>query len=317
MAEANGNKIVGSPTEQLREDAAALEYWTEERRAAAKPYPLPISSTRSETALAPPAPGGDPGFTPHGKPNGEAKESSAGKELSGNPEKASGEALLGHAVANPLAFPYCTVGKIFFTQGGSGFSGSAAMVAPNVLLTAGHCVFNSGQWSTNMVFYPGYGKRAATDPAYHFTCGRLSCWTQWQQHAERAHDYGMAWMPGTPGSRVSWLGLLWNAPTAGRVWDAVGYPATPNPPFNGNTMDEALGTVASSSTSGTIGLTNDNMEHGSSGGPWITNWNEVVRAHANGLQSFHVHDGDTVEYGPYFTQDVKTLFDWISDPAHH
>jgi len=96
----------------------------------------------------------------------------------------------------------------------------------------------------------------------------------------------------------------------------VGYPATPNPPFNGNVMDEAVGTVASSSTSGTIGLTNDNMEHGSSGGPWITDFNGSPREYANGLQSFHITDGDFTEYGPYFTADLKGLFDWISNPAN-
>ncbi|MFE3026605.1 trypsin-like serine peptidase, partial [Nocardia tengchongensis] len=100
------------------------------------------------------------------------------------------------------------------------------------------------------------------------------------------------------------------------LWDAVGYPATPSPPFDGNKMDEALGMVQSSSTAGTIGLSNDNMEHGSSGGPWITDFNGSARQYANGLQSFHINDGDTVEYGPYFTQDVKGLLDWISDPAH-
>jgi hypothetical protein len=119
-----------------------------------------------------------------------------------------------------------------------------------------------------------------------------------------------------PGNIIGWLGTLWNAPTSGRTWDAVGYQATPNPPFNGNVMDECVGSVASSSTAGTIGLTNDNMEHGSSGGPWITAWNETARTHANGLQSFHIHDGDTTEYGPYFTQDLKGLMDWISNPAN-
>ena len=131
-----------------------------------------------------------------------------------------------------------------------------------------------------------------------------------------AYDYGMIWFDSAPGNIIGWLGLLWNAPTANRTWDAVGYPATPSPPFNGNVMDECLGQVASSSIAGTIGLTNDNMEHGSSGGPWITNWNETARTHANGLQSFHIHDGDTTEFGPYFTQDVKKLLDWISNPAN-
>lgn len=126
----------------------------------------------------------------------------------------------------------------------------------------------------------------------------------------------MVWFDSAPGNQVGRLGLLWNAVTAGRVWDAVGYPATPSPPFDGNKMDEALGTVQSSSTTGTIGLSNDNMEHGSSGGPWITDFNGSPREYANGLQSFHIDDGDTVEYGPYFTQDVKGLLDWISDPAN-
>jgi hypothetical protein len=40
------------------------------------------------------------------------------------------------------------------------------------------------------------------------------------------------------------------------------------------------------------------------------------RDHANSVQSFHINDGDFVEYGPYFTADVKGLYDWISDPAN-
>lgn len=296
--------ITGSPRENHHDLKAVAEYWTEERRKAAKPYPLPkLPAPKTEKLV--PLPKGEPGHTPHGH----------GSEAAPSPHEAP-LGLGGQAVAFPLNYPYRTVGKLFFTQGGAGYSGSAALVAPNVLLTAGHCVYNGG-WSTNMSFYPSYGKRAANDPAYHFACGRLACRTSWIQHSDRAHDYGMVWIGAAPGNIVGWLGLLWNAPTAGRVWDAVGYPATPNPPFDGNTMDEAIGTVAASSTAGTIGLTNDTMEHGSSGGPWITAWNEANRTHANGVQSFHIHDGDTVEYGPYFTQEVQDLFTWISTPANH
>jgi V8-like Glu-specific endopeptidase len=188
-------------------------------------------------------------------------------------------------------------------------------VAPNVLLTAGHCVY-SGGWSSNVAFYPSYPKRAATDPNYRFSYSYEAAWTAWTQNGNRAFDYGLIWINNDPGHKVGWLGLLWNANTSGRAWYAVGYPATPNPPFNGNVMDEALGNVASSSTSGTIGLTNDNMEHGSSGGPWITDFNGSPREYANGLQSFHIHDGDFTEFGPYFTADVKGLLDWISNPAN-
>ena len=283
--------------------AAATEYWTEARRKAAKPMPLPKAVPQQAPAV-PKLPEGAVGQTPHGE--GAGKNGAASNSLGA-----------GLPVVQPLNYPYRTCGKIFFNQSGSSYSASAALVAPDVLLTAGHCVYGGGQWSTNMVFYPSYGKRPATDGAYRFTCGRLACRTSYVQDGDKAHDYGMVWIGAGPGNTVGWLGLLWNAPTAGRIWEAVGYPATPNPPFDGSAMDSAVGTFQSSATAGTIGLTNDNMEHGSSGGPWITAWNESVRTHANGLQSFHIHDGDTVEYGPYFTDEVKSLFDWISSPANH
>lgn len=82
-------------------------------------------------------------------------------------------------------------------------------------------------------------------------------------------------------------------------------------------MQATVGTMVGGNGAGTVGLNNDNMEHGSSGGPWITAWKETVRSHAVSLQSTHIHDGDTTEYGPYFSQNIKTLFDWISNPANH
>ncbi len=296
------NQAVGSPKQSPEQLTAAAEYWTEERRNAAKPITMPTEQEGTAKEAAP-VPHGEAGQTQHG--HGSEKDTAV-----------HGESL-GQAVGAPLNYPYRTCGKIFFNQGGGGFAGSAAMVAPNVLLTAGHCVYGNGGWSSNMTFYPSYGKRANNDPVRVVPCGRLSAWTGYTTGGNRAFDYGLVWMGTTPGNIIGWLGLLWNAPTANRLWEAVGYPATPHPPFDGNTMDSTVGGFAASSVSGTQGLTNDNMEHGSSGGPWITAWNEAVRSHANGLQSFHLRDGDTVEYGPHFTQDVKTLFDWISNPANH
>ena len=307
MADAMQNGTTGSPKEAHSEDLkAAQEYWTEERRNAAKPYPMPEGTAPKEAEMAEP-PKGEPGMTPHGH----------GSETHG---AAHDEGRMGAAfgVPNPLAYPFRTVGKIYFNQAGGGYSASAAMVSPNVLLTAGHCVFGSRQWSTNMVFYPSFGSRAASDPLNHVACGRLSCRTSWVNNGDRPHDYAMVWMPSTPGNVIGWQGLLWNASNTGRVWTAVGYPATPNPPFNGNTMQEAVGTNVNGA-SGTFGLQGDNMEHGSSGGPWITKWGNdgPPGAHANGLQSFHIHDGDQVEYGPYFTDEVKSLFDWLNTPGNH
>ena len=307
MSNAKDNQPIGSARGARGDhnESSTEEYWTEERRSAAKPVPMPKGQPHTPPeAEAHEQPKGELGHTAHG--HGEDKDPSPHAEPLG---------MGGQAVAQPLNYPYRTAGKVFFTQNGGDFTGSAAMISPNILLTAGHCVYEGG-WSTNMVFYPSYGKRGATDPAYKFNYSYLACWTAWNQHGNRAFDYGMVWMPTAPGNRIGWLGTLWNAPTANRVWDAVGYPSRPNPPFNGNTMCEALGQFAASSTSGVIGLTNDNMEQGSSGGPWITAWNESARTHANGLQSFHITDGDTIEYGPYFTQDLNGLMNWIANPAN-
>jgi V8-like Glu-specific endopeptidase len=307
MANAKENKPIGSARGASgdRNELSAEEYWTEERRAAARPVPTPKAPAQTHPAPeTQDQPKGEPGQTDCG--HGEEKDLSAHLEPRG---------MGGQAVAQPLNYPYRTVGKLFFTQNGGGFSGSAALISPNILLTAGHCVYEGG-WSTNMAFYPSYGNRAANDPAYKFNYSYLACWTAWSQQGNRAYDYGMVWIPDAPGNQIGWLGTLWNAPTANRTWDAVGYPGLPTPPFNGNAMDEAVGQYASSSTSGVFGLTNDNMEQGSSGGPWITAWNESSPTHANGLQSFHIHDGDTTEYGPYFTQDLNGLMNWIANPAN-
>src|SRR5262245_61240377 len=309
MATYNEHRIVGSAPASKGKDheRAVTDYWTPERMASAIPVPMP-KAPKSGAAAEAARPEGESGST---RPS-DVKAEGGGKHGASQAEPG---AAGGNLVINPLTYPYTTCGKLFFTQGGQNFAGSAAVVAPNVLLTAGHCVFKGG-WSSNVAFFPSYPKRSPSDPNYRFTYSYEAAWTAWTQNSNQAFDYGFIWIDNDPGHKVGWLGLLWNAATSGRTWDAVGYPATPSPPFNGSAMDEALGSVASSSTGGTIGLTNDNMEHGSSGGPWITDFNGSARVYANGLQSFHIHDGDFTEFGPYFTADVKSLLDWISNPAN-
>lgn len=306
------NTIIGSkPSVKPRSKAAASEtepheYWTPERRAAATPVPLPKEGkvSKEQAAAEKAKTVGKAGHVPPGRPKGESEHKR---------DKAPGSADSGgSSVANPKLYPYSTCGILFFTQGGGDFSGSASVVAPNILLTAGHCIHNGGVWSTNVTFYPSYPLTGV-----HFSYSYEAAWTAWVNNGTVAFDYGMIWIDNDPGHKVGWLGLLWNASTAGRVWEAVGYPATPNPPFNGNAMDHTIGTLSPGGPfPGQIGLTNDNMEHGSSGGPWITDFNGSPREYANGLQSRHVKDGDFVEYGPYFTADVKGLYDWISNPAN-
>jgi hypothetical protein len=308
MANDGNNKIVGSKPKVAPKSTEGLkaphEYWTPERLAAAKPVPFPKEGKggKEELAAGKPEPAGPAGHVTPGHPKGEH-----------NHEKPSSATDSGGvSVPNPRAYPYSTCGKLFFTQGGGDFAGSASVIAPNILLTAGHCVHNGGVWSTNVTFFPSYPLTGI-----HFSYSYEAAWTAWVNNGTVKYDYGMIWIDTALGHQLGWLGVLWNASTTGRIWEAVGYPATPNPPFNGNTMDHTVGTFSPGGPfPGQIGLGNDNMEHGSSGGPWITDFNGSPREYANGLQSRHVNDGDLVEYGPYFDASVKGLYDWISNPAN-
>ena len=306
MSTQTPNSTQSSPVLRVAPD---VNYWTEDRIRAVKPITLPRETLSKihlpvtpvgELGHVPPAPGHlEQGLQPHG---------TLGLSKTG-----------GAAVPNPLAYPYRTCGRLFFNQGSGGFSGSASLISPNVLLTAGHCVYNGGVWSSNMVFYPSYGSRQSTDPNYRFACGRMWCWTAWTSNGNRAYDYAMVWI-GTnppPGNALGWLGLMWNAGTSGRVWDELGYPGEPAP-FNGSVMDGCEGTYSPSSISNTFGLTPDHMGHGSSGGPWITAYNnENPPVHANSVVSYGVSDPPQVVYGPYFTADVQTLFTTINQPGNH
>jgi V8-like Glu-specific endopeptidase len=301
---------VGSPLVAGKVAQVHTEFWTPERIQQAQPKTMPKLVVDPKAPLLVPKPTGALQQTVHNM-------GSVALPAAPTAPVVRDHRTGGQQVASPLAYPYRVCGRIFFTQNGSGFSGSASLVAPNVLLTAGHCVHDNGHWSENMVFYPSYGSRATTDPFYKIACGRLGAKTTWVNNSDRAHDYGVAWMPTGPGNSLGWLGTMWNASHDNRSWEAVGYPATPNPPFDGSKMDHCTGQFAASSTSGTLGLTNDNMEHGSSGGPWITAFNETTATHANGLQSYHINDGDFTEYGPYFDDNFHELWNWIQQPANH
>jgi V8-like Glu-specific endopeptidase len=317
MANAAENESIGSACGAGgdRNESSAQEYWIEARRARAKPVPMPKAwGDEWPVTTGEALPKGPPGHTPGQAPSSRGDENNLAPHL-----EAPGPGA--HPVPRGTVYPYSAVGKLTFSRGGNELFGSAALISPNVLLTAGHCVYrDDGGWSANPVFYPSFGWRAETDPAYKFNCSYLACRTAWYRNSTNnvPYDYGMLWIDAAPGNLtgISWLGYAWGQSTDNRTWTAVGYPGDPDPPFNGNTMEQAVGQLAFSADTipGVIALTNDNMEEGSSGGPWITAWgNDTFPAHANGVTS---KAGKMIGYSPYFTHEVNDLFNWISNPAN-
>ncbi len=308
------------------DERAAEQFWTIERRARARPVPLPNpgpgggqSVTTGEASVKAP-----PGYSPGQLPPGYADDANraAGFKL-GDIYGPQGAVEVPH----PLVYPYCTVGKLFYTQNGRADSGSAALICPNILLTAGHCVYDkdNGGRSTNLAFYPSYGSRDEKDTLYKFEYSYIAWQQAWAQNKNWAYDYGLVWIDGDPGKQLGWLGYAWNQPLENRIWTAVGYPA-PNALVGGTIMYATTGRYVPNSNvfPGVFGLTNERMGHGSSGGPWISQMPWTVdpanagqwshqQYHANGVQSF-LRLGTA--YSPYFTQEVRALVDWISDPAN-
>ncbi len=234
-------------------------------------------------------------------------------------------AVDGWECPEPLAYPYCTVGLISTSSedGSNYLEASAALVAPGLLLTAGHVVYNNGEWRDNLIFFPSFHYRETGSPGAFYVCGNPACWSTWIEQRDESHDYALVWMGPEPVNFLGGLGLVWNNPLKeNSFWIPVGYPAEPNPPFDELQMVETVapfnGTGDHYGFPGTIGVTHDGMREGSSGGPWTMDYRAGLNEYANGLQGFYV-DADPPNniYSPYFTADLKTLYDYILDPANH
>ncbi len=99
---------------------------------------------------------------------------------------------------------------------------SGALISPNTVLTAGHCVHSGGSggtWHTNVVVYPGYD---ITAPFGSCTASALGTTTAWFNTGSEAYDYGAIRLNCTIGNTVGWFGFTkWKATYPVRV---QGYP---------------------------------------------------------------------------------------------
>lgn len=294
----------------------ALAEWTTEDFLAAEPYPLPEATEAAvqdfiEKMTPSSAKGGS--TSPGGPPS-----SAAGAKAE------TSEELTGYAYPPPFnqhevlasytTYPYCTIGKLFFNQGGGSWVASASAIGNNGLWTAGHCVHSgNGQpsgWSTNLVFVPGYKDGAA--PFGQFTARQLWCRTNWYQHGNPGglfEDMGVAMMNPLNGRTLSqvvgWLGFAWNFPR-NQTWTSLGYPA--ESPFNGQLMYQDTAPYANDGSvpgsPATIGI-GCSMTGGCSGGPWVMGLGTTN--YVNGHNSYRPTNQPLEIYAPYFGDNAHSL----------
>jgi hypothetical protein len=134
-------------------------------------------------------------------------------------------------------WPWCTVGQITINAPGQPQkSGSAVLVGPNLILTAGHAVpWGAPDGSWTMLFTPAY---RATDPTP--APFGVSWVEQVRGHVTReddvnAYDYVIAKLHTPLGNSVGWMGSLSFGNDKDyqghQMWMSVGYPGQSGVPF--------------------------------------------------------------------------------------
>ncbi|MCP5158115.1 MAG: trypsin-like serine protease [Gammaproteobacteria bacterium] len=324
---------------------AADDYWTPERMAKARPYPLPVvkgvGQLRTPSAFDE-MPGGTPGSDIGNLPTGDYfhldSEDSLPEQFpsdSGvNIKKSVAQQLAAVLPAyNPLGspihvtysvppvlyasdsalYPYSAIGKVFFTGAdGRTFVCSGAAIGNRAVLTAGHCVVENDQYHTNWSFVPGFyhGNR----PYGTWKAESAVTFDAWREQGDFARDVAFVIVENQEGRTLSQtvgsLSFSWNQPRQ-KLWAEFGYPAVS--PYSGIEMIQTLAPTAGiddefsppATGIGTI------QTQGSSGGPWIIDFSPglVVSNFANGVVSYSLSDLPDMQFSPYFDDAVKAAKD--------
>jgi V8-like Glu-specific endopeptidase len=209
-------------------------------------------------------------------------------------------------VSNPLVFPYSSTGKLFYTQNGINYVASASAIYTNTILTAAHTLFSfaTQQWSTNMLFVPAYTNGQTPLGSWAISTG----YTLSGYSTTGLNDYDIGMATTTPlnmGATTGYLGMAVNEGWNGVVWQALGYPASPNPPYDGTAMWSCTGPTTGLDPSGTVAVgMQSNFTTGASGGPWLINGSY----NANGVSSYGYASTPDIEYSPYFGNGVWQMF---------
>ncbi|PZG21440.1 hypothetical protein C1I95_07635 [Micromonospora craterilacus] len=207
------------------------------------------------------------------------------------------------------------VGKVFFTTPNGGTAScSASTVASGkrrLVMTAGHCVHQGagGQWYSNWQFVPRY--RNGVRPFGTFVASSLNTRTAWVNSSSYAEDMGIAVMynGGSYGLKVvdtvGGHGLRWNWGYSVSV-TALGYPSNLG---GGESQYFCQGTTWNAG--GQQIRMWCNMTYGSSGGPWLQEYNDQTGyGFINSVVSHGDNPGNGQFDGPYFDDDIKSLYDY-------
>lgn len=192
------------------------------------------------------------------------------------------------------AFPYRTVGKLFFSINGDPYLCSASVIQRRIVATAGHCV-HSGNLATgfysDFVFVPAYRDGTAPFRTWNWRFVTTTyTWATGNDEVPNAADYAMIEFDDQPittggaavklGNVTGWLGWQTSSLLPNHT-SKLGYPCN---------LDscQKMQNITSNSYQPTEP---NNVEYGSdarggsSGGPWVQNFQLVPVGGGTGIQN--------------------------------
>lgn len=300
------------------ESLAAMDYWTLERRQAAKPLPFPsdeVAVIEQENAQSLGTPGFKNGRLPDPAANISAQKSfpsewamemgaadlSALNGLNDFGTAAVFTSYLTNYYTNMWKqYPYSAVGKLYISGGGYC---SASVISTYTIVTAAHCVYDTGtnQWMSGWTFVPADRNGGAPYGTFGWKSAKIL--TNWMNASGTIRRYDVAVIQlynNSAGRKVSyytgWLGRAWNYGYI-QLLHAQGYPS------NLNSGRYTYTCAAESFSGGTnvLGM-GCNMTYGSSGGPWIMSFQPNVTGYVNSVVSGGT-PGTNTFYGARFASD--------------
>ena len=211
------------------------------------------------------------------------------------------------------AYPYRTVGKLFFSINGEPYLCSASVIQRRVVATAGHCV-HSGNLATgfysDFVFVPAYRDGSAPFKAWNWRFVTTTyAWATGNDEVPNPADYAMIEFDDQPfttggpavklGNVTGWLGWQTNSLLPNHT-SKLGYPCN---------LDacQKMQVVASNSYQATEP---NNVEYGSdarggsSGGPWVQNFQVLQTGGGTGIQAGSNRVVGVTSYG-YISETPK------------
>ncbi|MFD0802827.1 trypsin-like serine peptidase, partial [Streptomonospora algeriensis] len=206
-----------------------------------------------------------------------------------------------------------TTGKVFLTLDGRDFTCSAAVVPADnrdTVITAGHCLKDgTGAWTENWVFVPGYDD--GESPRGRYTARQMFVAPQWSDQGDDSYDFGMAVLNRSGGehvqNRVGAQPIAFGA-EPGETTYAFGYPATGR--FEGRRLHYCSGPTVEDDGGTTAEGMACAMTEGSSGGPWLSGFDEESgTGTVVSVISFRYADDTRTHYGPHLGGAARKLFE--------